>query len=231
MNEIPIFIAILSFIIMCIGEILAYYSVSLKYKYEFEAISFGFIFGVATLILIPKSFSKAFAVFVILGMVTVYLIETYLAYCPLSKKYCIECNGLEEELKIKFIYPVSFFIHTFIDGLIIAVSYISNIGLPLYLAILMHKLPAGFVLMSPLKGVYKNPFYIGVAVSLGTVIGTVVGLITLKNISPKILLAFSGGVFLGAFLMLVPHIYEHKKEKSFLYILLGYILVGVLTLH
>jgi ZIP family zinc transporter len=95
----------------------------------------------------------------------------------------------------------------------------------------MHKLPAGFVLMSPLKGVYKNPFYIGVAVSLGTVIGTVVGLITLKNISPKILLAFSGGVFLGAFLMLVPHIYEHKKEKSFLYILLGYILVGVLTLH
>jgi len=36
MDEIPIFVAILSFVIMCIGEILAYYSVSLKYKYEFE---------------------------------------------------------------------------------------------------------------------------------------------------------------------------------------------------
>ncbi len=231
MDEIPIFVAILSFVIMCIGEILAYYSVSLKYKYEFEAISFGFIFGVATLILIPKSFFKGFAIPVILGMVIVYLIEKYLAYCPLSKKYCVECNGLEENLKIKIIYPISFFIHTFIDGLIIAVSYISNIGFPLYLAILMHKLPAGFVLISPLKGVYKNPLYPGIFVSFGTVLGTIIGLITLKNISPKVLLAFSGGVFLGAFLMLVPHIYEHKKEKSFLYILLGYILVGIISLH
>ncbi|AIJ05751.1 zinc/iron permease [Methanocaldococcus bathoardescens] len=231
MDEIPIFIAILSFIVMCVGEILAYYSVSLKYKYEFEAISFGFIFGVATLILLPKSFFEGFAIFIVLGMITVYLIERYLAYCPLSKKYCVDCDNLEEELKIKFIYPISFFIHTFIDGLIIAVSYISNIGLPLYLAILMHKLPAGFVLMSPLKGVYRNPFFIGAIVSLGTVIGAVIGLMTLKTISLKILLAFSGGIFLGTFLMLVPHIYEHKREKSFLYILLGYILAGLLTLH
>lgn len=85
MVEVPIFIAILSFIVMCIGELLAYYSVSLKYKYEFEAISFGFIFGVATLILIPKSYSNMFVLYVILGMITVYLIEKYLAYCPLSK--------------------------------------------------------------------------------------------------------------------------------------------------
>ncbi|ACV25067.1 ZIP family metal transporter [Methanocaldococcus fervens] len=230
MDEIPIFIAILSFIVMCIGEILAYYSISLKYRYEFEAISFGFIFGVATLILIPKSFFEGFEIFVVFGMIVVYLIEKYLAYCPLSRKYCIECDNLEEVIKIKFIYPISFFIHTFIDGLIIAVSYISNIGLPLYFAILLHKLPAGFVLMSPLKGVYKNPLYPGVIVSFGTVLGTVIGLITLKNISPKILLAFSGGIFLGAFLMLVPHIYEHKKEKSFLYLLIGYILVMVITL-
>ncbi|XRO76434.1 ZIP family metal transporter [Methanocaldococcus sp. 10A] len=231
MIEIPMIIAILSFIVMCIGEILAYCSVSLKYKYEFEAISFGFIFGVATLILIPKSYSDMFVLYVIFGMITVYLIERYFAYCPLSKKYCVECDNLEGELKIKFIYPISFFVHTFIDGLIIAVSYISEIGFPLYLAILMHKLPAGFVLISPLKGVYKNPLYPGVVVSFGTVLGTIVGLMTLKDISTKILLAFSGGVFLGAFLMLAPHIYEHKEEKTFLYILLGYILVGIIALH
>ena len=230
MDEIPIFIAILSFIVMCIGELLAYYSVSLKFKYEFEAISFGFIFGVATLILIPKSYSNMFVLYVILGMITVYLIEKYLAYCPLSKKYCVECDNLEE-VKVKFIYPISFFIHTFIDGLIIAVSYISEIGLPLYLAILMHKLPAGFVLISPLKGVYKNPLYPGAVVSFGTVLGTIIGLMTLKDVSTKVLLAFSGGVFLGAFLMLAPHIYEHKEEKTFLYILLGYILVGIIALH
>ncbi|AEH07045.1 ZIP family metal transporter [Methanothermococcus okinawensis] len=225
MDEIPIYIAILSFIIMLMGEILANYSVSLKFKYEFEAVSFGFIFGVATLILIPKAYSNMFvlfALYVILGMITVYLIERYLAYCPLSKKYCAECGSLED-FKIKFIYPISFFIHTFIDGLIIAISYISGVGLPLYLAILLHKFPAGFVLISPLKGVYKNPLYPGIFVSLGTVIGTLLGLIILKNISTHILLAFSGGIFLGTFLMLVPHIYEHKKEKlSYIYYLVIY---------
>ncbi|CAB3288343.1 Zinc/iron permease [Methanocaldococcus lauensis] len=230
--EIPIIVAVLSFIIMCLGEILAYYSVSLKYKYEIEAISFGFILGVATLILIPKAVFKGFEIFVVLGMGLVYIIEKYLSYCPLSKKYCLECNEIDE-FKIKFLYPTSFFIHTFIDGVIISISYISNIGLPLYLAILMHKLPAGFVLMSPLKAVYKNPLITGVIVSLGTVIGTIVGLILLNNLSQislKSLLAVSGGVFLGTFLTIAPHIYEHKKEKSFLYILLGYIFVTLITL-
>ncbi|WP_366863768.1 hypothetical protein [Methanocaldococcus sp.] len=83
--EIPLFFAVLSFIIMCLGEILAYYSISLKYKYEIEAISFGFILGVATLILIPKAFFKGFEIFVVLGMGLVYIIEKYLSYCPLSK--------------------------------------------------------------------------------------------------------------------------------------------------
>ncbi|WP_456371731.1 ZIP family metal transporter [Methanocaldococcus sp.] len=225
--EIPLFFAVLSFIIMCLGEILAYYSVSLKYRYEIEAISFGFILGVATLILIPKAFFKGFEIFVVLGMGLVYIIEKYLSYCPLSKKYCLKCSDIGE-FKIRFLYPISFFIHTLIDGLIISVSYISNIGLPLYLAILMHKLPAGFVLISPLKTVYKNPLITGVIVSLGTVIGTIVGLIVFNNISQislKSLLAVSGGVFLGTFLTISPHIYEHKKEKSFLYILLGYAII------
>jgi len=98
---------------------------------------------------------------------------------PLIKKYCLKCSDIGE-FKIRFLYPISFFIHTLIDGLIISISYISNIGLPLYLAILMHKLPAGFVLISPLKTVYKNPLITGVIVS---VIGTIVGLIVFNNIS------------------------------------------------
>ncbi|ACX72170.1 zinc/iron permease [Methanocaldococcus vulcanius M7] len=229
MNQIPLFIAVLCFFVMIIGEILAYRSVPIKYKYEFEAISFGFILGVSTLILIPKAYFKMYAIYVIFGCIFVYLIEKYLSFCPMSKKYCLDCNNLELK-NIKYIYPISFFIHTFIDGVVIAVSYISKIGLPLYLAILMHKFPAGFVLISPLKGVYRNPLSIGIIISLGTIFGTIFGLVVLNSIDPKILLAFSGGVFLGAFLMLVPHIYEHKKEKTLTYLLFGYSLAGLISI-
>ncbi|ENN95889.1 hypothetical protein J422_05389 [Methanocaldococcus villosus KIN24-T80] len=221
-----IYIAILSFFIMLIGSVLAYYSISLKYRKEVEAISLGFIFGVATLILLVKGYYKTFFLPLSLGILTVYIIEKFLAYCPMSKNYCVECKNLEM-FKVKYIYPISFFIHTFIDGLILAISYLGNIGLPLYLAIITHKIPAGFVLLSPLKWVYKQPLLICSIISFGTVLGTILGLILLKNLPIKPLLSYSAGIFLGTFITLYPHMYHHK-EDVILYIIIGYIIVGLI---
>ncbi|AEF97296.1 ZIP family metal transporter [Methanotorris igneus] len=227
LNE-AIFVSLLSFVFMLMGELMAYYSVSLKYRYEYEAFSYGFILGVATLVLIPVGHFENSSLYVILGVLFVFLLDKYLAFCPLCKKYCEECGV--NYMQVKLLYPISFFIHTFIDGLIIAMGFIGHLGLLLYLAILLHKLPAGFVLLSPLKSIYKNPLLIGVIVSFGTVLGTIVGLLLFSNIPIKPLISISGGVFIATFLLLASHVYEHAPEKVINPLILGFLLVGLLSL-
>ncbi|EHP85889.1 ZIP family metal transporter [Methanotorris formicicus] len=226
-NE-AIFISLLSFIVMLVGELMAYYSISLKYRYEYEAFSYGFILGVATLVLIPSGYFENSSIYVIFGVLLVILMDKYLAFCPLCKKYCEECGV--DEIKVKLIYPISFFIHTFIDGLIIAVSFIGHLGISLYLAILLHKLPAGFVLLSPLKSTYKNPLPIGAIVSFGTVLGTIVGLSLFSNMPIEPLISVSGGVFIATFLLLASHAYEHAPEKVINPLIFGFLVVGFLSL-
>ena len=164
----------------------------------------------------------------IAGVLLVFLLDKYLAFCPLCKKYCEECGV--NEVKVKLLYPLSFTIHTFLDGLIIAVSFIGHLGLPLYLAILLHKLPAGFVLISPLKSIYKNPLFIGTMVSFGTVVGTIVGLSLFSNVFIEPLISISGGVFIATFLLLASHVYEHAPEKTINPLILGFLVVGLLSL-
>ncbi|MCS3901958.1 ZIP family metal transporter [Methanococcus voltae] len=134
------------------------------------------------------------------------------------------------DVRIKYIYPISFFIHAFIDGLVIALTFISSLGMSLYLAILLHKLPAGFALFSPLKK-YYGPYtlLIGSIVSFSTVLGTIVGLWLLSELPVKPLISFSAGVFIATSMLLLINP-KHANIKGFYYILLGIFAVGIVSL-
>ncbi|MBP2173155.1 ZIP family metal transporter [Methanococcus voltae] len=134
------------------------------------------------------------------------------------------------DVRIKYIYPISFFIHAFIDGLVIALTFIGSLGMSLYLAILLHKLPAGFALFSPLKK-YYGPYtlLIGSLVSLSTVLGTFAGLWILPELPVKPLISFSAGVFIATSMLLLINP-KHANIKGFYYILLGIFAVGIAVL-
>ncbi|MBP2144422.1 zinc transporter ZupT [Methanococcus voltae] len=134
------------------------------------------------------------------------------------------------DVRIKYIYPISFFIHAFIDGLVIALTFIGSLGMSLYLAILLHKLPAGFALFSPLKK-YYGPYslLIGSIVSLSTVLGTFAGLWILPELPVKPLISFSAGVFIATSMLLLINP-KHANIKGFYYILLGIFAVGIAVL-
>ncbi len=222
-----IFVSIICFFVMVIGGIISYFVNSLKHKYEYEIFSSGFLLGVALFILIPGGYSENFSVYVIMGMFLVLIIERILAFCPLGENYCLNC-GVEDELKIRLIYLTSFFLHTFIDGIIIAITFTGNLGITPYLAIVLHKLPAGFVLLSPLKSYYKNKaIIIGALVSFGTVLGTVAGLQLIPQIPMKPIISFSGGIFASTSLLLTSHATKHNPNVY--YAFLGVLIAGLIS--
>jgi zinc and cadmium transporter len=198
----------------------------------FVAFSAGALIAGAFFHLIPESIEKipydSVALGIIIGFVIFFLIERFLHWHHCHKK---ECG----------VHPVSYLIlfgdgiHNFIDGLIIAASFLVDIkfGIITTLIIIAHELPQelgdfGVLIYSGFEKI-KALFYNFLA-QLTAVIGGIVGyFICCQEIQSYLLPFAAGGFIYIAASDLIPELHQEKSlKKSFVYLIFFLIGIGLI---
>jgi zinc transporter ZupT len=191
----------------------------------------GFILAAALMEMVPASLERGPAMpgFIALGYLVVFLIEQFLN---------VHLHTLPDESNPTVI-PVAaglasliaFNVHDFVDGLAMGAGMIAGtqLGIMVFLAVVLHEIPAGFVIAAIMRGAgWGRWAAIGAGGSLGII--TLVGIVLpfwVQGIDPSFsdgLLALATGtfVYLGATL-LVPLSEAGKSRWITLLVVLGFV--------
>lgn len=128
------------------------------------------------------------------------------------------------------------FLHSFLDGLVIAVGFATSarIGLVTALAVIGHEVPEGVTTFSLLlrKISERKTVVLSLAVAVATPVGVLVGLPLLPALEPSFMGAAVAAVA-GSFLYLaasdiVPEIREEKALQNTAFLLLGVVFMALI---
>lgn len=193
------------------------------------ALSAGVLMGSAFLHLIPEAISENVFIYVLVGFVLFFLIEKVLHWRHCHKGKCDIHT---------FVYMNLFgdVVHNFIDGLIIAASFIAdiNLGITTSIAIALHEIPqeigdfgvliyGGF---SKMKALFLN-----FVIALTSVLGGVIGYYFLVDKFTMFLLPFAAGgfIYIGASDLLPEIRKELDTKKAFLNF--GMFILGIIIMY
>lgn len=194
--------------------------------------SAGALMGGAFLHLLPESLETANPMIVglsiIAGFSAFFVIERVLHWHHCHKQKC-------EVHTLSYMNLIGDAIHNFIDGIIIAVSYIANIhvGIVTTIAIIAHEVPQeigdfGVLIYGGFKK--SKAILFNFLSALTAVFGAIVGYLlsnTIKGIIPFILPIAAGGFIYIAASDLVPELHKEPVLKRAL-LSFGFFIVGVL---
>jgi zinc and cadmium transporter len=178
----------------------------------------GALIGSAFLHLIPEASEKlsssAVSVFVILGFVIFFLLEKVLFWHHCHDSHC-------RVHAFSYLILTGDAVHNFLDGLIIAASFIISpaVGLASTIAIALHEIPQeigdfGVLVYGGMK--IKKALFLNFLVALTAVLGGVLGFFFSEsmNISAFILPVAAGGfIYIGAS-DLIPELKKEMKLKK-----------------
>jgi len=192
------------------------------------ALSAGALLGVAFLHLIPESVELVSSPFIliILGFAIFFIIEKVLHW-----QHCHE--GKCEVHSFAYMNLVGGFFHNFIDGLIIAGSFIISIplGISTSIAIAVHEVPQeignfGVLIYGGFKK--SKALLLNFSITLAKVLGGVIGfIIAYENISINFIIPIAAGGFIYiAASDLIPEL--KGKPQAFLHFLI--FVLGVLIM-
>jgi zinc transporter ZupT len=221
---------------------------------NFIAFGGGFLLGAAILEMAPEAFQRGeyMPAFIALGYLIVYLGE-HLFGVHLHR---VPSNGNESAteghehhstgaawLAKANVGPaalvaaaaglatlVAFNIHDFVDGLAIGAAMMENqrLGTLVFLAVLLHEIPAGFTLAAVLRGSgvsRRMAILAGVSIGLITLLGIAIPFMLggVNTLATDIFLALATGTFIyvGASL-LVPVVETGGFRWSFLWVVVGF---------
>ena len=204
------------------------------------ALAAGSLIGGAFLHLLPEAMEKSSNtmlpfIYVILGFTAFFILEKYLFWRHCHKQVC-------DIHRFTYLNLIGDGLHNFIDGMIIAVSFATDIhlGIATTLAIILHEIPQelgdfGVLIyggMKPTKALFFN-FLSAITAVVGTVIGYYfVGMLSGFTF---LLMSFAAGgfIYIGA-CDLIPELHRQPDRKSavmtMLIFLLGLGLMFVLKL-
>lgn len=199
----------------------------------------GGLIGSAFLHLLPEAVAKSGSdivfVYTLIGFTLFFVLERYLYW-----RHCH--NGVCDVHIFTYLNLVGDGVHNFIDGLIIAASFMASIklGIVTTLAVILHEIPqemgdfgilvyGGF---SKKKALFCN-FLCALCAVLGAIVGyflsSVVG-----NISIFLISFTAGGFIYIASSDLIPELHKQKDAKranlAFLMFILGIVFMGLLKL-
>ncbi|MBU2640030.1 MAG: ZIP family metal transporter [Nanoarchaeota archaeon] len=196
------------------------------------ALSAGALLGGAFLHLIPESLeTKNALIYVLVGFVLFLLIEKILHWRHCHKDYCPIHS-------FAYINLVGDSIHNFIDGLIIAASFLSSIplGITTTLAVALHEIPqelgdfgvlihGGF---SKTKALFLN-FLTAITAILGGVLGYFLHNLTQQTIQFLLPLAAGGFIYIST-VDLIPEIKKEEKISKYI-VTISIFILGIILMY
>lgn len=194
-------------------------------------LSGGFILATALLEMVPESLERGAAMpgFVAVGYLLVFLVEQVLNVH--LHRLPDEAEPAPVTLTAGLASLIAFNVHDFIDGLAIGAGMIAKeeLGILIFLAVLLHEVPAGFVIAAIMRGAgWGRWAAVGAGGSLGFI--TLLGIALpfwvqgTSQFFTDALLALAAGTFiyLGATL-LVPLSEAGKSRWITLLVVLGFV--------
>jgi len=192
------------------------------------AFAAGSLLGVSFFHLLPEAMetSEGFEVFasVLSGYVFVYFLEKFLLWH--------HCHKVKHVHTLGYANLISDSIHNFIDGLTIAVSFLSSVGLGIVstLAISWHEIPQeigdfGVLLYSRINK--RKAIYLNFASALACVLGGLLGFFISSHVGNivSLLLPFAAGNFIYISSSdMIPEIKKSERLKESLTLFLVFLL-------
>jgi len=192
----------------------------------------GFVLGAALLEMVPESLHRGASMpaFIVLGYLLVFLVE---------QLFNVHLHQLPEEGNSSSEIPVAagiasfiaFNVHDFIDGIAMGAGMVTDVslGVVIFLAVLFHEVPAGFVIAAIMRGAgwsRRAAIMSGLSLGLITLVGIALPfqLGEINSFVADALLAVASGTFiyLGATL-LVPLSEAGKSRAIPFLVVLGFV--------
>jgi ZIP family zinc transporter/zinc and cadmium transporter len=213
-----------------ISIVLWKHDLALRYSHYINSFAAGVLLTIALLHLIPESveLSENALLIVLVAFLAFYLLEAVLVFHSGSAIHFTDAHARDRHSKGITLFS-GLFIHSLIDGIIIATGFEASHALGLFTAIgvILHELPEGvtsFALMMRSMS-RKRAFYLSLAVGLATPVGAAVGLGILGFLSESalgIMMAIAGGSFLYvAASDLIPETHERNVLQNMVFLFLG----------
>jgi zinc and cadmium transporter len=236
---------LLSVIIVSIVSLTGIIAISIKKKLLDKllillvSLSAGVMIGDAFLHLIPEAaengFTMTLSLMILLGIVLFFILEKFIHW-----RHCHIHPSKKHPHSYVIMNLVGDALHNFIDGLIIAGSYMVDIrlGMVTTIAVILHEIPQevgdfGVLLhggFSKLKAIFFN-FLTALTAIIGAVVALTLGS-TMASL-PEYLIPFTAGGFIYiAASDLIPQIHQHKDKnlKQSVLELLVFI-VGIIAMY
>ncbi len=212
---------------------------NLLHKLLFCLIGFsaGALIGSAFLHILPECLenNKSTTVFsyLILGIIIFFLMERYLHW-----RHCHEEGGACQTHSFTYLNLIGDGFHNFIDGLVIAASFIVSLklGLVTTLAIILHEIPQeigdfGVLIYGGFKK--TKALFLNFLSGITAIFGGIVGFLLSEKIGDSIvyLLPFAAGTFIYiACSDLIPEIKEKGSKESMINFLVFLLGIGLMIL-
>lgn len=193
------------------------------------AFSAGALLGSAFLHLIPEAIEESGAsvlMFALLGFSLFFVLEQFISW-----HHCHKTEHASHSKKpFSYLILISDSIHNFIDGLVIAASFIASapLGVATSLAVALHEIPQevgdfGILLYGGFKK--GKALMLNFLSGLVAVAGGIIGFLLLDKISTAFLLSFAAGNFIYiASADLIPEIKEKCPINESLYHFIAFLL-------
>lgn len=231
---------LISVIIVSLVSLIGIFSLAIKKallkKILFFSVSFaaGSLLAAAFLDLLPEALEKSndnsIFVSVLIGLVIFFLLEKFLSWYHCHGEVC-------EVHTFTYLNLIGDGLHNFIDGVIIATSFLVSwpLGLAASLAILFHEIPQELGDYSIL--IYggfsqKKALFYNYLCSLTALLGALVGYFfntQFSNISAYIVALACGGFIYIACADLIPELHKEKSIKVSI-LQIGFLFLGLLVI-
>ena len=186
--------------------------------------SAGALLGGAFLHLIPETIEKVgetdilkIFLYVLFGFVVFFILEQFIRWHHHHNVHCDDCPQIAS---FSYLILISDAIHNFIDGLIIAASFIISfpVGLATALAVALHEIPQeigdfGILIYGGFAKI--KALFLNFLSSITIILGGIIGFFFLERMGPSIifLLPFAAGHFI--YISAADLIPEIKHKESF----------------
>lgn len=190
-----------------------------KILHLFVSFSVGALLGDAFIHLIPEAFGNGgitTSLLILLGIMAFFVLERFIHW-----RHCHEAGCEEHGHALPYVILIGDGLHNFIDGIIIAASYLVSIplGIATTIAVIFHEIPQeigdfGTLLyggFSKMKALFWN-----FVSSLASVAGALLVLLVSSQFESvaNILIPFAAGGFIYiATADMIPELHKHKAHK------------------